>query len=93
MRLSRLRIRLTAAFALAFAGALGALIAGLLWYLWRESDGRLTTRLHEAAAQYALAVAREAGEPETRGVERAAPEVAKEWPLGPETFVVVDSAG
>ena len=93
MRLSRLRIRLTAAFALAFTGALGALIGGLLWYLWRESDARLTTRLREAAAQYALAVAREAGEPETRGVERAAPEVAKEWPLGPETIVVVDSAG
>ena len=58
MRLSRLRIRLTATFALAFAGALGALIGGLLWYLWRESDGRLTSRLHDAAAQYAMAVAR-----------------------------------
>ena len=59
MPLSRLRLRLSAGFAIAFAAGLGVLAAGVLGYLWRESSQRLDASLQAVANEVAHSLARE----------------------------------
>lgn len=93
MPLSRLRLRLSAAFALTFAFGLAALNVTLFVLIRRDADRQLTHRLREAATAVAEAVALEFGEAQTAGLAGAARETFHEWPATPYAFIIYDSAG
>ncbi len=93
MPVSRLRIRLSAAFALAFALGLTVLIAGVFLGLRRDADRSLTRRLQEAATEVADALSREYGEARGAELATAARETFREWPATGYAFVVYDGAG
>ena len=90
MGLSRLRLRLAAAFALAFTLGLGGLAALSLGYLWRESNRRLDARLSVVARGVSVAVRREMQESPDSSFGYAAEQVAAEWPQNAGAFVFVD---
>jgi len=91
--LSRLRLRLSAAFALAFALGLAVLNTALFLVLRRDADRQLTHHLEAAATEVAEALAREYGEAPERGLPAAARETFREWPATGNSFVVYDGAG
>jgi hypothetical protein len=91
--LSRLRLRLSAAFALAFGLGLAVLNTALFLVLRRDADRLLTHRLEAAATEVAEALAREYGEAPERGLAVAARETFREWPATGNSFVVYDGAG
>jgi signal transduction histidine kinase len=93
MPLSRLRLRLSAAFALAFALGLAALNPALFLVLRREADRQLTHRLAAAATQVAEALAREYGEAPHLGLAAAARETFRELPATANSFVIYDGSG
>jgi signal transduction histidine kinase len=93
MPLSRLRLRLSAAFALAFALGLAALNTALFLVLRREADRQLTHRLAAAATQVAEALAREYGEAPHLGLAAAARETFRELPATANSFVIYDGSG
>jgi signal transduction histidine kinase len=93
MPLSRLRLRLSVAFALAFAAGLAVLHVGLFLLLRRDADRQLTRRLQQSAGEVAQAMAREFGEAPALGLRAAAQETLREWPSTPDGFVIYDSAG
>jgi signal transduction histidine kinase len=93
MSLSRLRLRLTAGFALAFALGLGALSAGALGYLWYEASNRLRARLDIVAQGAVEALRRELAETPDSSLAYAANEVVTEWPINDDSFGIVDERG
>ena len=93
MALSRLRLRLTAGFALAFALGLGFLAAGALGYLWREASRRLEERLGQVADGVVRAVQREVSDTPNSSLAKAANEVVKEWPANEDAFGIIDERG
>ena len=93
MPLSRLRLRLSAAFALAFALGLAVLNTALFLVLRRDADHQLTHRLQAAATQVAEALAREYGESPQMGLAAAARETFREWPATGNSYVVYDESG
>lgn len=93
MPLSRLRVRLTAWFALAFFAGLAALNLTLNAYLRHAGDLRLTRHLRAEAAELAQAVRIEYEEAPERGLEDAVQEALKEWPERPVAFAVYAPSG
>ena len=93
MPLSRVRMRLTAGYALTFALGLGVLAAGALGYLWRESGRRLDTRLAGVSEGVAKALARELNDAPDSPLSFAVNEVVKEWPPNDDAFGIVDERG
>lgn len=89
MATSRLRLRLAAGFALAFAGGLSVLAIGALGYLWRESNRRLDERLTAVNVGVAHALTREATATPDSSVAYAASEVVNEWPANGDAFVII----
>jgi two-component system OmpR family sensor kinase len=93
MPLSRLRLRLAAGFAVAFALGFGVLAAGALGWLWRESTRRLDARLAAVTDGVAYNVARELNETPDSSLGFAASEVAREWPANDDAFGIVGERG
>ncbi len=93
MSLSRLRLRLAAGFALAFALALGLLAAGSLGYLWNKSNRRLSRHLGRVARDVAAATEFELNEAPGRTLHEAALEAKAEWPLNRDVWGVIDDQG
>ena len=93
MPLSRLSVRLTAGFAIAFAVGLGVLAAGALGYLWRESGRRIEARLTALTRQVNQSLQRELGDAPDSSLAYAADEVVSEWPSNNDSFAIVDEAG
>ncbi|MEO6446791.1 MAG: HAMP domain-containing protein [Gemmatimonadaceae bacterium] len=93
MPISRLRVRLAAGFAIAFAVGLVLFAAGALGYLWRESSRRMEVHLAEVADGVARGVARELLETPDSSFGYAAREVVMEWPPSAGAFVILDSIG
>ena len=89
MASSRLRLRLAAGFALAFAGGLSLLAVGALGYLWRESNRRLDQRLDAVTSGVAYAIRRETDETPDSSLAFAASEVVDEWPPNGDAFLIV----
>lgn len=92
MKLSRLRLRLTGGFALAFAGALGLLTALGLGYLWRESHRRLDDRLEAVARSAEENFRREFEEKGDSGATYAANEMVYEWPQSEDAFAILSES-
>ena len=88
---SKLRLRLAAGFALAFAGGLSLLAIGALGYLWRESNRRLDERLVAVGTGVAFALTREATDTPDSTLAYAASEVVNEWPPNGDAFVIVSA--
>jgi signal transduction histidine kinase len=93
MPLSRLRLRLSAAFALAFLLGLALLNTALFLVLRRDADRQLTHRLSAAATQAAEAMVREYGEAPQLGLAAAARETFRELPATGNSFAVYDESG
>jgi signal transduction histidine kinase len=93
MPLSRLRIRVSIAFALAFAAGLAVLHVALFLLLRRDADRQLTRTLQQSAGEVAEAMTREFGEAPEDGLRSAARETLREWPSTPAAFVIYDSTG
>lgn len=93
MPLSRLRLRLSAAFALAFVLSLVILDAALFLLLRRDGERQLTHRLQVSATQVADALTREFNEAPQLGLLGAARETFRELPATPDAFVVYDGTG
>ncbi len=93
MPLSRLRLRLSAAFALAFAVGLVVLNFSLFLLIRRDADHQLTHHLQQSANGFADALDRESSEMPKAGLAWAARETFREWPATSTAFVVYDSAG
>src|SRR4051812_27853664 len=93
MPLSRLRLRLSAAFALAFVLSLVILDVALFLLLRRDGERQLTHRLQVSATQVADALTREFGEAPQLGLLGAARETFRELPATPDAFVVYDGSG
>jgi signal transduction histidine kinase len=93
MPVSRLRLRVAAGFAIAFAVGLALLAAAALGYLWRESHRRLDAQLNAVTRDVATAIVRELKETPDSTLAYVAGEVVNEWPEGRDGFVVMDGAG
>ena len=93
MPLSRLRLRLSAAFALAFALGVAILMGALFLLLRRDADRQLTRRLQDSATGAAEALGREYGEAPGAGLAAAARETFRELPPSAHSLVVYDGAG
>lgn len=92
MPVSRLRLLLAARFVAAVLVAVVVVDLGLLAYLWRDADQRLTRDLYAAATELGVAVRRETKEPGltfTQGVHDA----LDEWPGDPTAFAVYAANG
>lgn len=93
MPLSRLRLRLSAAFALAFVVGLVLLNFSLFLLIRRDADLQLTHHLQQSANGFADALEREYNETPKAGLAWAAGEAYREWPATSTAFVVYDDAG
>jgi signal transduction histidine kinase len=93
MHLSRLRVRLAGSFALAFVAGLILLNTALFFYLRHQMDRRLTSYVHELAADVVDAVRREYADVPPRPLADAATSALEEWPPGPEAIVVYSDDG
>ena len=93
MALSRVRLRLTAGFAIAFLAGLAALNAGLFAYLRRQAGRRVTSHLELSARQLLRSIHDEQRQDDTRGPVSAAREVLGEWPDPTVAFRVFDTGG
>ena len=93
MALSRVRLRLTAGFAIAFLAGLVALNSALFAYLRRQANRRVTTHLELSARQMLQSIHDEQRQDDTRGPDPAAQEVLGEWPDPTVAFRVFDSRG
>lgn len=91
--LSRLRLRLAAAFTVTFIVALALVAAGSLGWLMHESTRRLDDRLAALGASVARAVALEKAEYPDSGLAAVVDDVQREWVVGPDSWIVLDSAG
>lgn len=87
MPLSRLRLGLTARFALAFVAGLTLLNLGLYWYVGHRASRRLDVDLHAAARELSQSIERERREGPDTSLVRAAREALGEWPAGDYGFV------
>jgi len=93
MALSRFRLRLALAFAMAFTVGLVALAAVSLGFLWIESSRRLVTRLERLSNDVGVNLAFELKEAPDSSAQFVATEVVNEWPRNGGTYVICDSAG
>ena len=93
MPLSRLRLRLSAWFALAFVAGLTALSLTLYAYLRHQSSLRLTRSLRTSSLELADAVRFELREAPADGLAHAVREALVEWPAHQGTFAVYDANG
>ncbi len=93
MRISRLRLRLAAGFALAFAIGIAVVAAGGLAFLSWESTRRFDAHLKEVGAGLLTALSRELAETPDSSLRYVAGEVEAEWPANGEAFLVLDSTG
>jgi signal transduction histidine kinase len=93
MPLSRLRLRLSAAFALAFVLSLVVLDVALFLLLRRDGEHQLTHRLQVSATQVTDALTREFNEAPQLGLLEAVRETFRELPVTPDAFVVYDGTG
>jgi signal transduction histidine kinase len=91
--LSRLGLRLTGSFALAFLAGLTLLNATSFLVLRHESAQRLTRRTLIVAQDVIAAIQREAAESPAEGIAGAAHAALEEWPAGPEAIAIYDDAG
>lgn len=90
---SRLRLRLAAGFALAFALGLGVVAASSLGYLWSRSNRRLSGHLVRVVRDVAAAMEFELNEGPNRTLHDAALEAKAEWPLNRDLWAVLDEQG
>ncbi|MGB7213326.1 MAG: ATP-binding protein [Gemmatimonadales bacterium] len=94
MALSRVRLRLTAGFAIAFLIGLVALNTALFAYLRRQASRRVTAHLQLSAEQLLRSIRQEqVTDPGDRTVTAAAGEVLGEWPDPTVAFRVFDAHG
>jgi|GEM_PF-594786 len=93
MRISRLRVRLAAGFALAFAIGLAVVAAGGLVFLSWESTRRFDARLAQIGTGLTTALSRELAETPDSSLRFVAGEVEGEWPANGEAFLLLDSTG
>jgi signal transduction histidine kinase len=91
--LSRLRLRLSAWFALAFVAGLTMLSLTLYAYLRQQSSLRLTRSLRTSAAELADAVRFELGEAPSAGLPHAVQGAMLEWPPHQGAFAVYGADG
>lgn len=91
--ISRLRLRLSAAFTVTFIVALAAVAAGSLGWLMRESTRRLDGRLDALGTAVSRAIAMEKAEFPDSGLAAVVDDVRREWVLGPDAWMVLDRAG
>ncbi len=90
MATSRLRLRLTAGFALAFGVGLAILAAAALGYLNRESRRRLDAKLDAINRAVFVRIERELRDTPDSSLTYIASEVAAEWPRDDDTFLLID---
>lgn len=94
MALSRVRLRLTAGFAIAFLVALVALNAALFAYLRRQGSRRVTIHLESSAEQLVRSIHQEQLlDAADHDIAAAADEVLGEWPDPTIAFQVFDAGG
>jgi len=93
MRVSRLRLRLAAGFALAFAVGIGLLATGALAFLTRESTRRFDAHLDGVGHGLLAALTREHDEVPDSSLRFVVGEVVAEWPDNGDTFLVLDDSG
>jgi signal transduction histidine kinase len=91
--LSRLRLRLSAWFALAFVAGLTALSLALYAYLRHQSSLRLTRSLRTSAVELADAIRFERREAPSAGLAHAAREALLEWPAHQGAFAIYGADG
>lgn len=92
-RLSRLRVRLASAFTVTFVIALALVALGSLGWLMHESTRRLDARLTTLAASVARAIALEKEEYPDSSLAAIVDDVQREWVIGPDSWIVLDSSG
>ncbi|HET7023596.1 MAG TPA: histidine kinase dimerization/phospho-acceptor domain-containing protein [Gemmatimonadales bacterium] len=94
MALSRVRLRLTAGFAIAFLIGLVALNTALFAYLRRQASRRVTTHLQLSAEQLLRSIHQEqVSDQADRDISAAAREVLGEWPDPTVAFRVFNADG
>lgn len=93
MALSRVRLRLTAGFAVAFLAGLAALNAALFAYLRRQASQRVTAHLQLSTQQLLRSIRTEELQDRTAEPAAAAREVLGEWPDPLVALRVYDSQG
>ncbi len=93
MPLSRLRLRLSAWFALAFVAGLTALSLTLYAYLRHQSSLRLTRSLRTSSVELADAVRFELREAPSAGLVHAVREALVEWPPHQGAFAIYGPDG
>lgn len=91
--ISRLRLRLSAAFTVTFIVALALVAVGSLGWLMRESTRRLDGRLAALGTALSRAIALEKAEYPDSGLAAVVDDVQREWVVGPDSWIVLDSAG
>lgn len=90
MATNRLRLRLTAGFALAFGVGLAILAAAALGYLNRESRRRLDAKLDAISRAALVRIERELRDTPDSSLAFIAGEVTAEWPRNDDAFLLVD---
>lgn len=93
MRVSRLRLKLSSGFAIAFTIGLILLATGALGYLWRESNRRFDKGLEYVVSGVAAALAREFQDTPDSSLAYVSREVAAKWPGNGDGFLVLDANG
>ncbi len=93
MSFSRLRLRLTGSFALAFLAGLTLLNGASFLFARHQASQRLTRRADAIADEVITAVQREAADTPARSLAAAAQAALREWPEGPEGVVVYSRDG
>ncbi|MGH7591128.1 MAG: sensor histidine kinase, partial [Gemmatimonadales bacterium] len=94
MALSRVRLQLTAGFAIAFLIGLVALNTALFAYLRRQASRRVTAHLQLSAEQLLRSIHQEqVADPGDRPIAAAAREVLGEWPDPTVAFRIFDAHG
>ncbi len=90
MATSRLRLRLTAGFALAFGVGLAVLAAAALGYLNRESRHRLDGKLDAVNRAAFVRIERELRDTPDSSLAFISREVTAEWPREDDAFLLID---
>lgn len=93
MPVSRLRLRLAAGFALAFALGIGGLALGALAFMSRESTRRFDSHLDVVGNGLITALTREYSETPDSSYRFTTGEVATEWPDNADAFLFLDDSG